>query len=209
VSRDPGGPNKTDAKIIRLLRRGTEEDIARATELTVKQYDTRIKRFLLATFPHVQHQDAEDIAQQTIQALLRKAAKGELNDEGSFVSLLFTIAECFAISLWRANTRHKVDGTIDVADVARARYDAPHKLDELQRALRKAIEKKLSLREREVLDAHLNFVAEDGHEPSWEELAAIIEGGPVTEQQIDAIKHTYYRAIVKLESCFKIPKLRP
>jgi RNA polymerase sigma factor (sigma-70 family) len=209
VSRNLGGSNKKAAEIIRLFRSGTTKDIVRATEMTVKEYDRRIKGFLQATFPHVRHQDAEDIAQRTIQALLRKVAKRELNDEGSFVSLLFTTAECFAISLWRANTRHKVDGTIDVADVARARYDAPHKLHELQHALREAIEKKLTSRQREVFDAHLKFVAKDGREPTWEELAEIVEGGPVTEKQIDAIKRRYYRAIVKLKSHLKISKLSP
>ena len=90
-------------------------------------------------------------------------------------------------------SRSLVDGAVDVADVAMARYHDPHRLDELLHAIRDGIqEKTISSWERRVFETRMTFVRTNGRKPSMEVLTALVKGRPGTEKEIDAVKHTYY-----------------
>jgi len=199
VAHDLDG-SKKDADIVHLFLSKKKEDVDLATEMACERYKNRLCGYLEAAYPGLKYHDTEDIFQQTIKALLRKIEMGKFTAEGSFGGLLFKIGDCFAISSVRWISRRPIDGAVDVADVAMARYHEPHKLRELRRAIRQVAQEQLTLWERRVFETRMEFVRQKGRTPSMKKLTELVKGRPGSTAEVEAVKQTYYRALAKLEA---------
>lgn len=190
--------NNNDAEIIRLAQSDDEENYHLALELLDQEYGKEVQKRAAQKLPDHFQREAEDIRQEVAVAVLLKIKKGELAENGSLYALLLKIAKRKVADIVRKAARRKENSSVDVAAIAQAHYDNPEAIAELKEVISTAY-KNLSVRELHVFETRMEFVRQEKRRPRFKKLAELVVGHAPTDNEIDAVKHMYYRAVKKVK----------
>jgi DNA-directed RNA polymerase specialized sigma24 family protein len=177
-----GSPNRPEDDAILRGLHGTDDEKAAAVNATDARYGRRVCGALRRKFPSFSAHDLIEIWDDTLLALLERAATNQLDADGSLSALLHQIAFRRAIDRLRRRSRwgdvwHQVE---DVLETIAARIQAdPVAFDELLQSIGQKIER-LPAPQRMVWEEYARL----GFEASLAELTEAVRrraGAPIDQ----------------------------
>ena len=151
-----------DVDVEKLLSTGNSEDIIEAIGLLHERYGMVVWTILRRRFPGFSD-DIADIYQAALLKLLELVDEDRIQKEGGargLLALLIGIAIFTAINWLRRDRRRRTVVLDDSDCVGTVRFDDPHDLADLLRAIREYISSKLNEFERVVLETFVRLVCE-------------------------------------------------